>query len=537
MISDQMEHTRHTVLIVDDDEDVRFALQGLLEEDDHEVYAVENGLEALNIVKMIRPCIILTDMRMPTMNGFTLCKKLKEDPLTQRIPVVLVTAMVRDEDVEMGLKSGAVDYIKKPFDRYETRMRVMSQIRLHETLLRKEAVERQLGIISRAAKDAIVVIDNDGRVTHWNEAAEQMFGFRKSEILGEDLHALVAPREYHGQLGEAFPKFQKDGQGAAVGKTVELSALRKGGEQFAVELSLSATTIDGMWHAVGIIRNITERKKLEHRLLKAQKLETLGQLAAGIAHEVNTPTQFIGDNATYLSEVLKKLSDMFARFTELTAELKRDPRYDDMLSSIEKAIEHYDVQFSLEDSPRAIENIRDGVHRITRIIRAMKEFSHPGTQKKRHADLNHLLENTITMCFNEYKYVSELTMNLDSELPMVLCYPVALSQVFLNLIVNAAHAISEAVGDSGRKGLISITSSMGEGEVCITISDTGKGIPADIGDRIYEPFFTTKDLGKGSGQGLSIARSIVVDKHQGSLSHETSEGRGTTFVVRLPHEY
>jgi len=193
------------------------------------------------------------------------------------------------------------------------------------------------------------------------------------------------------------------------------------------------------------------------------------------------------------------------------------------------------MEYLADEVPKAVQQGLEGVGRVASIVSAMKEFSHPGAKEKAHVDLNHAIETTVTIARNEWKYVADTELDLDPQLPPVPCLPGEFNQVILNLIINAAHAIADVVGDGSRgKGTITITTRRQNNEAEIRIQDTGKGIPEKARDRVFDPFFTTKAVGKGTGQGLAIAHSVVVDKHGGSIAFETAEGKGTEFVIRLP---
>ncbi|MCK5335745.1 MAG: histidine kinase, partial [Gammaproteobacteria bacterium] len=196
--------------------------------------------------------------------------------------------------------------------------------------------------------------------------------------------------------------------------------------------------------------------------------------------------------------------------------------------------EEIDLQYLREEVPQAVEQSQEGLGRITKIVRAMKEFSHPGTKEKIPVNINHAIEVTIDVCRNEWKYHAEMKTDFTPDLPLVPCLPDEINQVFLNLIVNAAHAIADAIGNSGKKGVIQITTRLDGDWAEIIISDTGCGIPEKIQKRIFEPFFTTKEVGKGTGQGLTMVYSTVVDKHGGSIEVESEPGVGSTFNIRLP---
>jgi two-component system NtrC family sensor kinase len=273
---------------------------------------------------------------------------------------------------------------------------------------------------------------------------------------------------------------------------------------------------------------VLELKAAQDQLVQAHKLEAIGQLAAGVAHEINTPTQFVSDNTTFLQGAFDKLlaSSAVCRIaiesgTTADAELAR------------QALERARLDYHAKQVPRAIEQSLDGLRRIASLVAALKEFSHPSGGVKAAVDLNQAIQTTITIARNEWKYVAELTTDFDPDLPPVWCLQDELNQVVLNMIVNAAHAIAEHAHD-GQLGKIAIrTSTAGELAV-IEISDNGAGIPETIRHRIFEPFFTTKPQGKGTGQGLAISYGVIVDKHQGSIDVDSAPGRGTRFTIKLP---
>ena len=269
-------------------------------------------------------------------------------------------------------------------------------------------------------------------------------------------------------------------------------------------------------------QRLREQEAARQQLLQAQKLESIGQLAAGIAHEINTPTQFIGDNLRFLADAFADLQSLWDAVGRLPAAAASIP-------------ETLDLPYLLEEVPRAIAQSLEGVERVANIVRSMKEFSHPGSDEMQPVDLNRALASTLTVCRNEWKYVADAVTDFDPQLPLVNCLPGACNQVFLNLIINAAHAIADKQRQGADdKGLIAIRT-RSEGEwVEIRVSDTGTGISEQFRAKVFDPFFTTKEVGRGTGQGLAIARSVVVDKHGGTLTFETETGRGATFIVRLP---
>ncbi len=289
-----------------------------------------------------------------------------------------------------------------------------------------------------------------------------------------------------------------------------------------IEVRVFPTTDD---ESLFVIRDITADKHQREQGLQSQKLEAIGQLAAGIAHEINTPLQFVGDNLHFLAEAAEAFTSALARYRQCIPE-----EHASSLNAIDSGL---DIGYMSEHLKPAFVAALDGVQRVSTIVQAMKSFSHPGAKEKRPEDLNHALETTLIISTNVWKYVAQVEREFASELPKVDCVIGEVNQVFLNLITNAAHAIGDVVGESGKKGRIHIATSSDGELVEIRITDSGLGIPESVRSRIFEPFFTTKAVGKGTGQGLPLARAIIL-QHHGSLDFETEEGRGTTFVVRIP---
>jgi PAS domain S-box-containing protein len=317
----------------------------------------------------------------------------------------------------------------------------------------------------------------------------------------------------------------------------EFQAFRRDGSKIWVSMNVRAIHRNGVVvRFEGMCEDITERNLLREQLVQAQKLESVGQLAAGIAHEINTPTQYIGDNVRFLKDAFHDLKELLANYERLLLAAQTSTLSCDTIQEVVTAVEHADADYLLEEIPKAIEQTLEGVTRVSTLVSAMKEFSHPGTKEKVLLDINHAIDSTITVARNEWKYVANMETDLDPSIPLIPCQPGEFNQVILNLIVNAAHAIADVVRDSGLdKGNIKIRTRNFPEWAEIRVQDSGSGIPEGVRSRIFDPFFTTKEIGKGTGQGLAIARSVIVDKHGGTIHFETETGIGTTFVIRLPH--
>lgn len=279
-----------------------------------------------------------------------------------------------------------------------------------------------------------------------------------------------------------------------------------------------------------------ERDALHEQLQLTQKLESIGELAAGIAHEINTPAQYVSDNLSFLDESFGELQALLARLPDLQIVLEAEPGTQDQAKTLADAIEEADLEYLVEEIPNALQQGQDGISKIREIVLALKDFSHPGSGDMEQADLNRIIESTVTVARNEWKYVASLDFDLAPELPMVACFPSAVAQVVLNIVVNAAHAIADARPEnSDALGNIRIASAMPDMQtVLVTIEDDGPGIPEDIRSKIFDPFFTTKEVGRGTGQGLAISRAVIVEQHRGRLTVDSRPGVGTTFNIELP---
>jgi signal transduction histidine kinase len=322
---------------------------------------------------------------------------------------------------------------------------------------------------------------------------------------------------------------------------VEFRFRRTGGEEIWLRDSGAVVTdgpdgrqLQGLMFDVTVAKRVeAERGRLEAELRLGQKLEAVGQLAAGIAHEINTPIQFVGDTVCVLEQAFGDLLTLQEVQDELARAAAAGAIPPGLLERLAQARVDADLEYLRERVPGAFDRAADGIDRVATIVGAMREFAHPATAEQVPVDLNRTLRNTLIVAANEYKYVADLQTDLE-ELPPVVCNAGDVSQAFLNLIVNAAHAIADRVGDSGERGEIRVQTRLDDDGVVVSIGDTGCGIPAEIAGRVFDPFFTTKVVGRGTGQGLAIARVLVVEHHAGTIEFDTEPGRGTTFRVRLP---
>jgi PAS domain S-box-containing protein len=276
-----------------------------------------------------------------------------------------------------------------------------------------------------------------------------------------------------------------------------------------------------------LVKAQEEKEQAQNRLHQAAKLESVGQLAAGIAHEINTPVQFVTTNFDFLQESFNDISSFISQVQESMRKEKID-------GSLNQAMEELDWEFLSEEVPRAIEQSMEGMDRVRKLVLAMKAFSHPSTREMAPADINAILDNSIIISQNEWKHVADLKTEFSPDLPQVPCLTDEMGQVFLSILVNAGHAVADKVQGTHDKGYITVRTVVGDGVVEIIISDTGKGMDDELCGKIFDPFFTTKEVGRGTGQGLAIAYDIVVNKHHGEINVKSTPAVGTTFTILLP---
>lgn len=306
--------------------------------------------------------------------------------------------------------------------------------------------------------------------------------------------------------------------------------------------------VDSLQSVANVLTNMLERQRMERELLAkekqqavritlSRKMEAIGMLAAGVAHEINTPIQYVGDNAYFLMKALEQLMLLLKQYQTLAERIRSKGVEVGLLKEIEALEEAINVEYLAKEIPNAINQSLEGISKVGQLVSAMKEFSHPGKGKKDLADLNRAIASTAKIAQNEWKYVAELELDMEKDLPVVYCHIGEINQVVLNMIINAAQTIKEKTAEAESpipKGKIIIRTRLSGDHVSIIIADTGKGIPSLIINKIFNPFFTTKDLGIGTGQGLAISREIVQQRHSGQINVESVVGIGTTFTVDLP---
>jgi PAS domain S-box-containing protein len=388
-----------------------------------------------------------------------------------------------------------------------------------------------------ASEEHILITDRKGRIVFANLSLAKRHGRVREELIGESVDLVIRDNHSPSQVQNMRQAFRENRPIRVVVEGVHPSGS-------LLWLSLYITPLLGpdgrAAYFVGIGTDITqsvedarikkelqeriqtqdeERDRLSVELRLAQKLEAVGRLAAGVAHEINTPMQYVSDNVTFLSQSVDDLANVISAY-----QIGRE-RGNEVAAEVE-------ADYLLIELPKAMERTRDGLKRVTEIVRALKEFSHPNSEAHSSADINKAIETTVEIARGEYKHFAVVELKL-APLPLFTCNIGELNQVFLNLVVNAAHAI-QASGKDVSTGRISIATCQSGAELIISFEDNGCGIKPVNLDKIFDPFFTTKEVGKGTGQGLAISRSIVVDRHGGALEVNSTVGTGTRFTIRLP---
>jgi len=386
---------------------------------------------------------------------------------------------------------------------------------LRRRLAEAEARVSMLEDVMEAMDGAVFVTDADGRVRSVNGAAVRLSGRADAELVGSSVFEFLTCAAGHRERVGV-------GQCEAILTRPDASTC----PVLAVTSVLHPTAGASAGYVV-VATDLTERKQLQADLLRSQKMESVGQLAAGVAHEINTPIQFIGDSTHFLGDVLTDLIRLLDAHRDLAIE-----RLGELPAELVALTDEVDLDFVRDEAPAAVERTVEGVRRVSEIVSALKRFAHPGRTTAEPTDVNDLVRHALVMAANEYKYVARVETAL-MPMPKVRVNAVDLGQVILNLVVNAAHAVA----DAGRDGLgrIDVTTELISGDLVLRVADDGVGIPPELVERIFEPFFTTKEVGRGSGQGLALVRSVT-EAHHGTVEVDSAPGEGTTFVIRIPAE-
>jgi signal transduction histidine kinase/CheY-like chemotaxis protein len=449
---------------------------------------------------------------------------------------ISVTIPLKNKDIVFAFLKIETEYDiihhSKENDYYKEISRTLSDVFiLAQERERFEQVYRQNVRLIDEMSSAAIGIDKYDLVTHWNHQAELYFGISKSDAIQKRLFELNIICDWPIIIAKLYDSLNK----SVNTEKFDVSYQRDSEEGHRI-LSVAITPFvepNGAFSGYLLLMDdITEKRHLENRHQQSMYLESIGQLSAGIAHEINTPMQYISDNLSFLKE---SFEDTAEALKEIKLSLMNNTLDIEKLNSIFKKS---DFEYLSKELPLAFTQTTEGVNRVCTIVKAMKEFSHPNSEDKIATNINNCIESTITISKHTWKYHAEMEVDLDPNIKDVMCHPGPFNEVILNIIVNAADAIKEKVenDDSINMGKIKIQTQGKEDFAEIRISDTGGGIPKSIQEKIFDPFFTTKAVGKGTGQGLALSYSIIKVRHNGELLFETVPGESTTFILQLPYQ-
>jgi PAS domain S-box-containing protein len=550
-------------------------LKKMLVELGHTVIEAEDGMHGWDVLKKKRIRIVIGDCMMPGLNGLELCKKIRSEPFEEYIYVIMLTAQNSKDDLVEVFRAGADDYMLKPFDPEELKARVMTGLRVidleerHKSLAHTLIESRnKLRIVIDSQKEEIVSLDRDMTIVSVNKAFAHRMKSSPQDVVGKNYFDKTVS-EYNfcsdnSILSLVANVFENGSEVKKLFTTVDANGN-------ATYLQISCLPIHDefkkVFQVVIVSQDITEERrntekirslneqlletsaKIETRnaelkntlkrledtqaqMIQSEKMAFIGQLAAGVAHEINNPTGFVSSNLKTLLNYHNDIAQLIEKYHKLIVELESAGNKNKIPEPIKKGIHKIksfegdiDIGYLMEDVTDLIDECRQGTDRIKKIVMDLKDFAHPGEDRIQSMDINSRLESTLNVVNNEIKYKATVKRDF-YDIPAIKGHPQQLNQVFMNILVNAVQAIE-------KKGEIVVKTRHVNEHVEIKISDTGCGIPQENLDKIFDPFFTTKAVGKGTGLGMNIAYNIV-KKHNGAIEADSEVGKGTTFTIKIP---
>ena len=554
--------TRHfAVLVVDDDESMCEVHLRVLARLGYEARAVRSVAAAITVLEQDAYELVLSDLVMPDQDGIALVSIVKE-----RFPdvdVILITGQGTMDHAVRSLRAGASDFLLKPIEpaalgraieRCRSYQRAGANHALQHASLAIGATREPAELPRVIVETAMAVLDADS-VALLVPGADGALYVAHAFGLGQEVERNVRiplGTGVAGRVAESGTPAIIVGPAAADPRFEGVASTSKAKTSIVYPMHSSGSLVGVITFGRQSLRRLFRRSDLEtvavlasqitlalsnarlaQQSATAEKLAAVGALAAGIAHEINTPVQFVGDSVHFLNEAFEGLGRVLLAYRSIAREVTDGPGAA-QAARLKEIEEENDLEYLLEEIPRAATRTQEGMARVAEIVRAMKQFSRRDEGDKSTVDINATIESALTLARNEYKYIAEVELQL-GQVPTVLGHSGDIAHVFLNLIVNAAHAIAATgAGENGQRGTIRIASEEQGTHVVVSVEDTGSGIPSEIQSRVFEPFFTTKAVGKGTGLGLAIARATIVDHHGGTLTFQSEVGVGTKFTVRLP---
>ena len=510
-----------------------------------EVYT-DSQAAYLRILEANEPVVAFLDWMMPEMSGIEIVKGVRREKPESPIYMILVTAKAEKDDLIEGLEAGADDYVIKPFNSDELRSRMYAGIRILE-LQEKISRRAQIKLTSKvkeqedligAIRSGLLAIDHEDRIIFCNATSQALFKGIADLTIGTNFFECGLNWNW-GEISTAIAACRAKQDRIYLN---ELSYTNERGDRPCLAVSINPfRRREAESGALLVIEDISERRDMEASLQRSARLESIGRLASGVANEINMPMQAITENLRFLRDCFQDLEPIVRESIKLVensdgACKECDLNTNGSLCALTRRTETVDIGYLGAEVPAAFKQSLEGLERISALARAMQVFSQT-SQERALVDVNELLRSVITIARGHWQNCADVTLQLwKQELP-VLCFPGDLNQAFLNLIINAAQAVTERKAtETSRRGRIRVATREQEGAVVVEIEDNGVGIHPDVRPRIYEPFFTTREMGDGSGQGLTISRQAIVEKHGGRIDFESRVGVGTVFTVRLPLE-
>jgi len=515
---------RPIVLLADDDPIVRQMGKAALGAEGFKVLAFDNGADALEACSKEIPDIILLDVMMPKMDGFEVCLKIRQATgVLREKPVLLITGLDEVESLRKGYEVGVTDIATKPINWLIFSHRIRFMLRAGKYAQQLRSSRTQLETAQKIARLGSWEWNSSDNKMEWSRQTYEILGIDRKSSPKPDMDLLL--RTAHPKDAESLDKFlRKVSLGSPV-EPLEYRIVHSDGSIRFIRHRAMPNVPEPGW-AVGTLQDITNEIELEHQLAQTQKMQALGALSAGIAHEINNPMGFISWNLNRMEDYVGAINNFCTQTVELankavSAEL-------DPIDAWKRCLELFsanDIRFTVDDCASIVEECTEGASRIQVILRDMKHLSHPSDDEWVSMDVHQCIESTINIIWNQLKYRCDVVKDY-GDLPDIICRPQKLNQIFMNLLVNASQAMPE-------KGTLTVrTRSLGA-KVSIEISDTGVGIPEEVKPKLFTSFFTTKPLGEGTGLGLHITKQIVRE-HNGEIHFDSKVGKGTTFTIILP---